>query len=41
MPVNRNEMVRIISTPGFEMEGNLVTMKNNKVRVILPLWDLP
>ncbi|MFN8246548.1 MAG: UpxY family transcription antiterminator [Ferruginibacter sp.] len=36
MPVNRNEMVRIISTPGFEMEGNLVTMKNNKVRVILP-----
>ena len=36
MPVNRNEMVRIISTPGFETEGNLITMKNNKVRVILP-----
>lgn len=36
VPVNTQDMVRILSTPGFESDGNLITMRNNRVRVILP-----
>jgi transcription antitermination factor NusG len=34
--VNVNDMVRIISGPLMEFEGNVVSMQNNKVKVILP-----
>lgn len=36
IPVNANEMVRVVSTPGFESDGNVFTLKNNKVKLMLP-----
>lgn len=36
IPVNSQEMVSILSSPGFESEGNLITMRNNRVRMVLP-----
>jgi transcription antitermination factor NusG len=35
-PVNVSDMVRIVSGPLMEFEGNVVSIKNNKVKVTLP-----
>ncbi|MBC7537157.1 MAG: UpxY family transcription antiterminator [Ferruginibacter sp.] len=35
-PVNVSDMVRIVSGPSMEFEGNVMAIKNNKVRVTLP-----
>lgn len=35
-PVNVSDMVRIVSGPSMEFEGNVVSIKNNKVKVTLP-----
>ncbi|MEO6668299.1 MAG: UpxY family transcription antiterminator [Ferruginibacter sp.] len=34
--VNVSDMVRIVSGPSMEFEGNVVSIKNNKVKVTLP-----
>ncbi len=34
--VNHSDMVRIVSGPLMEFEGNVVSIKNNKVKVTLP-----
>jgi transcriptional antiterminator NusG len=34
--VNVSDMVRIVSGPAMEFEGNVVSIKNNKVKVTLP-----
>ena len=35
-PVNISDMVRIVSGPSMEFEGNVISIKNNKVKVTLP-----
>lgn len=35
-PVNVSDMVRIVSGPSMEFDGNVVSIKNNKVKVTLP-----